>query len=880
MAGSVDPPAGVVSFVLTDIEGSTRLLRADPGQYDRLLDLHNAVLRSVWSRYHGFEIGTEGDSFLVAFATADDAVAAAAAAQRAVFAVDWPVPLPVRVRVGVHTGYAQPHDQGYRALAVHQTARIAAAAHGGQVLLSEDTARRLEGPLADARVEPVGRFRVRDFDEPVPLHRVVVEGVPVVTTAPRVRPADRHNLVPPTSPMVGRDADVAAVTALLGPGAVVTVVGPGGVGKTRLAIEVAVAAAPRWPDGVWFVDLAPVTSESALVVAITQAVGAPAAPGADAWEQVSEHLRGLEMLVVLDNCEHLVEPVARVVSRLLRQGGRIGVLATSRIHLGLRVENVHRLGPLTAGPEGNPGVELFLRRASPSATFDLGEVTRLVEELDGLPLAIELAAARTTALSPSEILARLRSTISVLASRDPELPERQRSLDRLLDWSVNLLPAPARGVLFELGAFAGGFDLDTAVRLGAGTGIPQEQVAELVWTLLDHSLLFREIAAGETRYRLPATVRSYARDRGDGEASRAAVHRLARIYAEDLGPDRPDDRAWAGRMALEIDNVRSVTRGLVGHDEELGHRLAWSMARYHDVTDAFRVGIDETISWTRLLPSPTPTRVALLAMLADLHLRLAELDLADAVLQDAERLAQEVGVPAWADAAIPRTSGEIALRRGHTDTARAIAEAGLATASSPRGRARLWNLVGLSRVTAGDLAGAVGAFEQELAAGTEAGVESFAATTHGNLAEAYLQTGNLHAAADHQRRCLVLARAHHQPVLVAFSVMVAARISADLGDPPAVAVRLQAVGDRLLEDAGYALYPEDLEVRAALLARAETNLGPERYRRAVAEGAALEVDDAADLADQILQRAAHVEPAPAASGIPPEAVSATPGGGT
>ncbi|MFZ5871390.1 MAG: AAA family ATPase, partial [Actinomycetota bacterium] len=812
-------PAGVVTFLLTDIEASTRILRADPDRFAELVDLHDRLLRAVWHRHAGHEIGTEGDSFLVAFADAGDALAAAADAQRAVAAATWPTALPVRVRAGVHTGYARPHGAGYRALVVHQTTRVAAAAHGGQVLVTDDTARRAGALPAGVTLRRLGRFRVRDFDEPVLLHRLAGPGLPDVGTAPRVRPADGHNLVAPTSSLVDREDDLAALPAMLSAGSVVTVLGPGGVGKTRLAVEVALRVVPQWPDGVWIVDLAPVTTPTAVTTAVASATGAPSSPGEDPLEQLAEHLRDLRTLLVLDNCEHVAGPVRDVVVRLFDRTRSLAVLATSRTPLGLRAERAYRLQPLTGDAEA-AGVRLFAERAAATADLDPGVVAELVAELDGLPLAIELAAARTASLSPAEILVRVRSTPSALASSDPGLPERQRSLQRLLDWSFSLLDATARDVLLRLGAFAGGFDLETAEELCVGTGVPAADVADALWTLLDHSLLRRQTAAGATRFRLPVTVRSFVRDRMPAPDATVAVDRLAAVYVGRLGPARTDDGSWPGEMALELDNVRHVIGNASDAAAETAQRLAWAVGRYHDVTDAFLAGIQEVSAWSASLDARTPSRVALLTLLADLLLRVGDVAGAEGVLREAEHLADDVGLPEWDDAGLARTAGEIVLRHGDVAEAGRRARQALRRVHSPRGRARLWNLVGLSAVLGGHQREAVRAFEAELAAETEGGLLTFAATTHGNLAETYLQLGETVPAAVHQRTSLQLARAYHQRGLVAFALMVAGRLELGTGGDAATTVALQAVADRLLDQAGFRLYPEDAEARDGVLLQA------------------------------------------------------------
>jgi class 3 adenylate cyclase len=500
MAAARALPAGVVSFVLTDIEGSTRLLRALGDGYAELLDIHHALLRTAWRAHGGHELKTEGDAFLVAFADASDAVMASADVQRALAVAPWPTAMPVRVRIGVHTGYARPRGGDYIALALHQAARVVDAAHGGQVILTGDTAARATALPAGVRLERLGRFRVRDFDEPPELFRVIAAGVEPREAAPRVRPADGHNLVRPPTSFEGREGDFGALVRLVRPGSATTIVGSGGAGKTRMAIETALAVAHAWEDGAWFVDLAPLSSSQGMAETIAQAIGAKSTPNVDPLIAVLEDLRERRALVILDNCEHLAESVCACVAELLQVCPNVGVLATSRIPLGLRAERVYRLDPLPCDGGNSPAVRLFRDRAVVRADVDEASVVQLCAELDGLPLAIELAAARTSAMRPHEILGRLRGSPSVLRSRDLSLPERQRTLDRLLDWSYDLLGPDARAMLRRLTVFAGSFDLETAEFVCAGDGVMRADVPELLWTLVDSSLVVTEAAAGTSRW--------------------------------------------------------------------------------------------------------------------------------------------------------------------------------------------------------------------------------------------------------------------------------------------------------------------------------------------------------------------------------------------
>ncbi len=729
-------PAGVLTFVFTDIEGSTRLLRELGPRFTTLLARHDAALRGVWATHGGHEVKTLGDGFLVAFESAQAAVAASVAAQRALAATTWPTELPVRVRVGMHSGFARPADGDYTAMVIHQAARVVGAAHGGQVLVSGDVAEAVlrAGGAPDAGLTPLGRFRVRDFDEPVALWAAAAPELPGVALAPRVRPADGHNLVRPVGPLLGRDDDERAVAELLGAGALVTLTGPGGVGKTRLATEVALDAAPDWADGAWFVDLAPLEAAELVPEALGAAIGAPGSPGVERWTEVLAHLAERQALVVLDNCEQLGAGFAALAAELLAAAPGVALLATSRQPLGLRRERVLRLGAL----DRDAAVALFLEHGDAEAG-ELEDVEALCAELDGLPLAIELAAARTGTLAPGDILRRLRRTASVIRSRDPTLPERQRDLERLLDWSWQLLTPAARTVLGRLSVFAAGFDVDAAEAVGAGGDVEADDVAELLWDLRDASLVRLDDAAGATRYRLLSTVRAHAVARADPEDRAAATTRLAARFLERLGPSRASRRSWVLELDLELDNVRACLAHV--DSPAAAQALAWSIGCHHDLAEHFATGIAELSAVLAARPEPTPDRVALLALLAYLHLRQAELDRAEEVLVQATALAEEVGCPAWDGAGISRARGHLALRRGDVEEAVALAREALGGGHAPRARAQLSNLLGIALDLLGDAPAAVGAFEAELAAVEEGELETFLARTHANLAEAHLRAG-------------------------------------------------------------------------------------------------------------------------------------------
>lgn len=858
VSGQRDAPSGTVTFVMTDVEGSTKLARALGDAYAALIARHHALLRAIWRAHGGYEVFTEGDAFVVAFDNADEAVRAAIDAQRAIASEAWPGRRAVRIRIGLHAGYARLVGGDYQGLALNQAARIVGAAHGGQTFATDEVVGELTDAPSGLVIESLGRFRIRDFDEPVQLHALTAGGTPVIDAAPRVRPAEGHNIVPASTALVGRDDEVDQVIGDLAPGRVVTLTGPGGVGKTRLATEVGLRAAPAWRDGVWFVDLTSTGSPEDVPLTIARAVGASIAPGEDAWPNVLSHLEARRVLIVLDNCEHVHDAVAALVHDLAGRCPECATLATSRVPLGLRNEQVRRLGVLAVADETDPGVQLFLQRAPTGGVrFPMSDVIALCRELDGLPLAIELAAARTTAISPAEILERLRRTPAVLQSRDPGRPERHRSLTRSLDWGYGLLDDPTQATYRRLSVFVGGFELVAAERVCADDDLAAEDVAELVWALVDASLVHHDAAAGATRYQMLRVVRTHAGALAQPAEQAAAIRRLARLELDLVGPERPIDRWWRSAMTVELDNVRHVIAALAESDEprELAtaQTLAWSIGRYHDNTDAFRVGITEVGRWIERLRSPTPARAALHAILAELHLRLGEVRLAAPIVDEGLRLAASVGLPGWDEAGLERARGELALRRGDLDDAIAIGQAALANTGTARGRARLLNLLAIAHSERGDNEAAVQLFREEIAAAREAGMESFLVNSYGNLAEVQLRLGDVKSAAASQLACLELSRSSGGTTQQVFSMVVAAHLAAMDGAWQRAA-QLQAAADLELDRIGWAFYGADAERRHRLLDSARRELGSGGFGAAVTEGQSLGIERAATIAADELER--------------------------
>jgi non-specific serine/threonine protein kinase len=637
------------------------------------------------------------------------------------------------------------------------------------------------------------------------------------------------------------------------------------VGKTTLAIETARHLAPDFADGACLVELASVSEPSETATATARALGITVRDQELPDAALKRVLPPCNMLLVLDNFEHLLAG-ATLVGELLAACPRITILVTSREPTRLGAERVYPVSPLAIPPPiigQSPGemerygsVAMFRDRAQArDPTFMLDgttapDVADVCRRLDGLPLALELAAARIGPLSVSELSGRLGDALEILTTAARDAPARQRTLRTTIDWSYDLLGSQARAVLRRLAVFAGSFDLETAESVCVGGGVAHADVAELLWTLVDSSLVVREPAAGLSRYSLLSTVRAYAASRSGAEEHAAALRRLADRYQDLVGPHRAGMRRWVELVALELDNLRQVAAELPDH--ATAQALAWSIGRYHELNDAFRVGIEELTRWTRRLPSEGPNRVALLTLLANLHLSVGELDRAGVLVAEAAELRAMAGPAEWDAAGVARTRSELALRRGDAAAAAQEARAALAEPQSEQSRALLHNVLGGALVALGDVEGAAAAFEQEVACAKAAGMETFLATSYGNLAEAQLRLGNESAAAGNQAASLELARADGKPLIIAFAMNIAARLAA-ARQQPHEAVVLQTAADRAFAETSFAFTQQDLEVRAALLRGARGDLGEVRFEQAVTDARNLDPDAAADLAASVLQ---------------------------
>jgi predicted ATPase/class 3 adenylate cyclase len=571
-----------VTFLFTDIEGSTRLLQALGDRFGDVLERHRELIRDAVAAQGGEEVGTEGDSFFVTFPSATGAIAAVVAAQRALAEEPWPDGSPVRVRMGLHTGEADYTDGTYIGLDVHRAARISAAGHGGQVLISEATRALTESSLArDVTVRDLGTHRLKDLDAPEHLYQLVIAGLPADFPSVRTTDATPNNLPAQLTSFLGREREILEISDLLSRSRLLTLTGPGGTGKTRLSIEVARRAMDRFPDGVFFVPLSPLNEVELVAPTIAHALGLPDRGGRMPEQRILDHVGDKRVLLVLDNFEQLVA-AAPVVNELLGKAVNLTVLVTSRETLHLYGEQEYPVPPLGLPPTGAlrgsadadavsqyEAVALFIERATgvkPDFRVTNQNAPALAElcvRLDGLPLAIELAAARIRILTPDQILHRLGDRLDLLAGGGSDRPERQKTLRGAIAWSYDLLDDAEQRLFAGLSVFVGGATLE-AVEDVCGPFV-QGDVLDAIVSLVEKSLVRQRSADdGEARFSMLHTIHEYATERAEEIGSATAVASATPPTTHGWPPTRRAS-SWArtsgsGWTASSLSTTTSVLR--------------------------------------------------------------------------------------------------------------------------------------------------------------------------------------------------------------------------------------------------------------------------------------------------------------------------------
>ena len=576
-------PTGTVTFVFTDIEGSTRLVQELGEEWAELVARHDEILRAAIASGGGTEVRTEGDAFFAAFPTASGAVNAALVAQQGLAGEPWPEGHAIRVRMGLHTGSGSLGGDDYVGLDVHRAARIAAAGSGGQVLLSDATRALAEPDLEEGvGLGDLGAHRLKDLARPEHLFQLEIPGLPTDFPALRSLDARPNNLPIQLTSFVGRDGDLIELGRLVGTSRLVTLTGAGGSGKTRLALEFAGHQFDSYPDGVWFVDLAAVDDPVVIAATVASTLGVSDRAGQKILDRLVDRLSVEQTLLILDNCEHIVAAAASLTSELVNRTDALVVLATSREPLSITGEHPYPVPTLDSPEAGNgddesssesPAVRLFLDRASVArpgiqlSQDDAELVATICRRLDGLPLALELAAARLSILTPGELLERLDDRFTVLVGGARDRLPRQQTLAATIDWSYQLLTDEEQLLYGQLSVFSGGFTLDAAEAICAQDGVASDRILHLVSGLVDKSLLVAEQGRAGGRFRLLETMREYAAAKlptTEGDDLRQ-VHAdyFRRLVVDSFDKLRgPDEVGWLDRLEDEWPNIR---RALAWH---------------------------------------------------------------------------------------------------------------------------------------------------------------------------------------------------------------------------------------------------------------------------------------------------------------------------
>jgi predicted ATPase/Tfp pilus assembly protein PilF len=813
-------PAGTVTFVFTDIEGSTRLLHELGDRYAEALAEHRRVLRDVFTRHAGVEVDTQGDAFFVAFARATDAIAAAAEGQQRLDAG------PIRVRIGLHTGEPLVTSEGYVGVDVHKGARIAAAGHGGQVVVSGATREVLDDCF---ELRDLGEHRLKDFDEPFWLFQLGDKEFPPLKTI------SNTNLPRPASSFVGREQEVAEVVALVrNGGRLITLTGPGGSGKTRLAIEAAAELVPEFPNGVFWVGLAALREPGLVSSTISQTLGAK--------DGLAEHIGERELLLVLDNLEQVIA-AAPELSQLLRTCPNLALLVTSRELLRVQGEVEHSVPPLADAE----AVELFCTRAQLERSAEIDELCR---RLDCLPLALELAAARARLLLPAQILERLSQRLDLLkGGRDVE--ERQQTLRATIGWSCDLLSESEQGLFRRLAVFAGGSTLAAA-----------EQVCEAeldtLQSLLEKSLVRRS----EERFWMLETIRAYALERLDESGEAEALRRRHAAYflllAQEAKPELEagsDQSAWLERLEQERDNLRASLAWAQEADVEFGLRLGAALVHFWDV----RGPIGEARAWLSALleragADTLELQAKVLPWAGDYALVQGDHEEARAFGEESLRVARQLGDPMAIGRAL-HDLGEVAVRRGEYERARELYEQAISTVSEVGYPApgSIHNLGELALIEH-DYERASDLFRRALALFREQGKAAGAAMALSNLAQVERRRGRCAEALTFLEKSIEVSRQLAYDEVSAYCVLELAALLALQGKGQEAACLLGA-SESALEKLGIRLGPADEDSRASIVQDVEALLDEDARTEAAASGRTMRVDEAIAHGLQVVRQA-------------------------
>lgn len=802
-------PRGTVTFLFTDIESSTiHLQKLGDARYSAVQADHRRILRSSFTQGGGVEVDTQGDAFFYAFEQATAAVNAAAAAQQAILSHPWPEGMAMRVRMGLHTGEAVLGSEGYVGLDVVRGSRIMSAGHGGQVLLTETTAELVQQALPESvALRDLGEHRLKDLARAEHIFQLVIAGLP--SDFPLLKSLGlHHNLPSSLTSFIGREREAAQVKELLASTSLVTLTGAGGSGKTRLALEVAADLLNEFPGGVWLVELASLSDPGLVVQAVASTLGVREIPGRSLLDSLIDYVQAKTLLLVLDNCEHLITACAQLAETLLRAAPKLRILATSRETLGIQGEATYRVPSLTF-PDFTTlppvdqliqyeAIQLFVARAvSCQPGFELTEanvnsVAQIVRHLDGIPLAIELAAARMKLLSVEQIAQRLGDRFRLLTGGSRTALPRHQTLRAAIDWSYELLSEAERTVLRRLAVFAGGFTLEAVEAICAGDGVEADWTLDLVMHLVDKSLVLVVATDGEARYKMLETIREYSRGKLFESGEDAAVRRRYLDWYRDFVKSAetelrgPQQLLWLGRLDAEHDNLRAaLDASLSAETAESGLHLAGALHHFWVLRGYLSEGrdwLEGILTWSngasKLARSQALYGAGVLAFHQGDYAR------STALCEESLALCKECGIEPGI--ALTLTAlGNVARSQGDYARASRLFEESLALwreVGDKWGLANVLTQFGTVARSQGDYARARGLFEESLLLWREVGDRWGLATSLAHLGLTNGNQGDYERASALHEESLALRRELGDKVNMGSSLLSLGTVALNLGD--------------------------------------------------------------------------------------------------
>jgi predicted ATPase/class 3 adenylate cyclase/DNA-binding NarL/FixJ family response regulator len=865
-------PSGTLTFLISDIEESTQAWDRSPDAMRKALELHDAILERTISANKGnlVELGREGDSILCVFARPSEAVACALAAQLEFLSAAWPEGTDVRIRMAIHTGEAELRDGHYFGPALYRCARLVATAHGTQTIMSGPTHDLVVDSLPDSvTLLGLGVHRLKDLSRPERVFQLMHPGLP--SDFPPLRSLDLRltNLPIELTSFLGRETEISELKQLLTKDRLVTISGAGGLGKTRLALHLAADLIDGYPDGVWLVELGALFDPSLVAQAVAKSVGIREIPGIQLLETVTANLRTRDCLLVLDNCEHLIAECAKLAAHLLGQCPRLTILATSRERLAVPGEELWRLAPLSLppAPEESPqatavtdweAVRLFIERARldprvlDADSAQAAAVVQICRRLDGIPLAIELAAARVSMMKVDELLRRLDDRFQLLTGGGPATVPRHQALRATVDWSFQLLEPGERALLRRLSIFAGGFAVADVEAVCAGGDVEPGKIIDLLGRLVDKSLVTPALE-GEagSPMRLLETLRQYSRERldeaseADTYSSRHADHYLELAEHTKNLRDSHEHSTWLDRLENEHDNLRAALEWSLSASAGVNLRLAAALVSFWDARGYLTEGRDwlEKALFAHADDSaPSAEAFGAAGWLAQ---RLGDLDGAAAHLENSIRIArltQQSGVLARS----LRTLALVRLLQGDSQTAGPLVREAIDVAEGMDdqiGKAGGLLVIALVSYLAGDRESARTHAEESLALHRSLGDEKVAAFLLACMANLALDHDDEATARANLREGLEISRELREKVDVAFVLDSCARLAAAQSDHPR-ALQLAGAASAVRETVGALPAPPWEAMVAMSLEPARRALGRDAAQAAWKSGIGLTLEQA------------------------------------